>query len=119
MASSSNAQYNLSAYFPMTTYKDEDGETKDSIDFFNPDGAKFVNSLTSVGDFQWDKSLKLDVLAHTQFGTVSAWWLPLFFNGAQHPGELKTGSFISIPRPTTRVSSTKSQSPGRGSRVLL
>lgn len=119
MASSSNPQYNLSAYFPLTNYKDEDGNTQQSIDFFNPVGSKFVDSLVSIGDFQWDKSLKLDVLAHTQFGTVSAWWVPLFFNGANHPGELRTGSFVSIPKPTSKITSTKSQSPGRGSRVLL
>ena len=119
MATSSNPQYNLSAYFPLTSYELDDGAVEECIDFFNPKGAAFVASLQSTQQFDWNKTFRLDVLAQETFGSVSAWWIPLFFSGDQHPDELKTGSRVAVSVPTKRFDSAKSRSPGRGSRVRI
>lgn len=119
MASTSDPRFSISQYFPTVEYKNDSGATEQTIDFFNPDGANFVNSLRADQTFRWNPSLRLDVLAYQQFGSVSAWWLPLFFDGASHSSELKSGSLLVVPRPNERIISDKQQSPGRGSRVLL
>jgi hypothetical protein len=119
MATSSNPKYNLSEYFPLTTYTLEDGSVEETIDFFNPKGAAFVGSLRAEDKFEWNKSFRLDVLAQEAFGSVSAWWIPLFFSGDMHPDEILTGTLVSVPQPTRRLESAKSRSPGRGSRVRV
>jgi hypothetical protein len=119
MATSSNAQYNLSAYFPLSSYVLDNGEVEECIDFFNPKGSAFVNSLQATDKFEWNKTFRLDVLAQETFGSVSAWWIPLFFSGDQHPDELRTGARVAITVPTKRFESAKSRSPGRGSRVRI
>lgn len=119
MATTTNPEFSLSKYFPLVEYEDENGNIEETVDFFNPDGAAFVNSLTSERSFTWNSSLRLDVLAHQQFGSVSAWWLTLFFDGAAHAGELSNGAFVSVPKPARRLQTSRSRSPGRGSRVRL
>lgn len=119
MATTSNPELSLSRYFPLVEYELPDGEKETTIDFFNPDGARFVDNLEQERSFVWNSSLRLDVLAYRQFGTVSAWWLPLFFDGAQHVSELRTGSAVAVPRPVTRLETSRARSPGRGSRITL
>lgn len=119
MPTTTNTEFSITNYFPLVNNVLDSGEEEESIDFFNPEGISFMGGLTPNTNYVWEKSLRLDVMSYRQFGTVSAWWLPLFFNGAPHFTELNIGTFVNVPLPPSRINSSRSSSPGRGSRVRL
>lgn len=116
MSSTSNPQYYLSKKFPLVSVK-IGRETEKRIDIFNPDGYAFVRGLQPQKQIQWSDNTKLDVIAHQNFGTVTAWWLPLFYNGDEHPFELINGVTVTLPQANSSDFNSRSSIPGRGSRV--
>jgi len=114
MARTSNKQYYMSNMFPLVDVVEQPGEPAHKrIDIFNPDGAKFVRSLQPQSKIPWSARNKLDVIALRSFNTVSGWWIPLFYNGAEHPFEIINGSYVVIPVADQAALTTRARTGGR------
>ena len=110
----------MSNMFPFVDVADRPGEPAHKrIDIFNPDGAKFVRNLQPQSKIPWSDRNKLDVIALRSFNTVSGWWIPLFYNGAEHPYEIVNGTSVTIPVADQSSLTTRARTGGRGSRVKI
>lgn len=120
MATTSNSQFYFSNAFPLTEVEQRLGEAPSKrIDIFNPRGAAFIRSMQPGKKIQWSERNKLDVVAFKTFGSVSAWWMVLFFNGDQHPFEIESGRVFTIPSPQLANTVAQNRTSGRGSRVTI
>lgn len=120
MATTSNEQFYMSNYFPLVDVPLRVGEQPTKrIDFFNHTGAQTVRNLQPFRKITWRDNRKMDVVSFQLTGSVSAWWMPVLYNGQQHPYEITDGYTVTLPALNASILNTGRKVSGRGSRVTI
>lgn len=87
-----NSQYNRRNMMRAT-------HSFDRVPIPDPLDQRFEDLANQVSGYQrlvYDGG-HITALAHRIYGSISAWWIILRFNGFQHPSELRPGMTLLLP----------------------
>lgn len=122
MSTSSKEEFRLSNWVPYVEYVPEDYEAPQRIfiqDIFNPDLTEMVDRLRPYRGVTWQSSLRTDLLAYTNYKSVTAHWLLNWMNGFTHFQELDEGELVVIPGQREYMSQRNRANVKRGEKVVI